>query len=321
MIDIDLLDIKQYNNKPSKNIIILIVLVSIIILAIIIAIIVIKKNSKENLGIDKQGEMENNNIDSSDVSNNQDEIKDENIENKGKQVGDGKNKLKHISNINYLPNYTEQAKEKMKNIYHSSEKVVYLTFDDGPSKSVTPLILDLLKQENIKATFFVLGSRAELNPDILKREYEEGHYIANHGYSHIYKDIYNSPQSVLDEYTKTQNVIKNVLQIEYEGHLFRFPGGATGGKYKDIKNEAKILLENNNISYIDWNALSQDSAGAKTKEALVENVKKTVGNKNSVVILMHDAGDKILTYETLPEVISYLREQGYTFKSFYNIMK
>ena len=93
------------------------------------------------------------------------------------------------------------------------------------------------------------------------------------------------------------------------------PGRAT------IKSEAKILLEQNNIAYVDWNSLSNDAAGAKTKEAIIENTKSTIGNKNSVVILMHDAGDKILTYEALPEIIAYLKEQGYKFKNFYSIMK
>lgn len=230
-------------------------------------------------------------------------------------------KTKHIAKINFNPVYTDNGKTLMQNIYHSQEKVAYLTFDDGPSKSVTPLILDLLKQENIKATFFVLGARAKLNPEIVKREYNEGHYIANHGYSHVYGDIYSSPQSVLDEYNKTRDTVREILGIDYDGHLFRFPGGSTGGKYKDIKSEAKNLLNDNNIAYIDWNSLSSDAAGAKTKEAIIANTKDTVGNKNAVVILMHDAGDKILTYEALPEIISYLREQGYTFKNFYSVIK
>lgn len=230
-------------------------------------------------------------------------------------------KIKHIARVDFKPVYTDVGKELMKNIYHSDEKVVYLTFDDGPSKTVTPLILDLLKQENIKATFFILGARAKSNPNIIKREYEEGHYIANHGYSHVYGNIYANPQAVLDEYNKTKEVVQNILGINYDGHLFRFPGGSTGGKYKSIKSEAKKLLNENNVAYIDWNALSSDAAGAKTKEAIIQNIKDTVGTKKSVVILMHDSGDKILTYETLQEVINYLREQGYIFKNFYSIIK
>lgn len=230
-------------------------------------------------------------------------------------------KSKHIAKVNFNPVYTDIGKALRNNIYHSEEKVAYLTFDDGPSKTVTPLLLDLLKQENIKVTFFVLGARAELNPEILKREYREGHFIANHGYSHIYGSIYETPEAVLGEYNKTKETIARILETDYDGHLFRFPGGSTGGKYKQIKKDAKTILDENNIAYIDWNSLSSDAAGAKTKEAIIENTKETVGDKNSVVILMHDAGDKILTYEALPEIISYLREQGYTFKNFYSIIK
>ncbi len=232
-----------------------------------------------------------------------------------------KQKQKHEAVVNFLPIYSQEAKVRLNNIYHSGEKAVYLTFDDGPSKTVTPLILDVLKQENVKATFFLLGSRVELNPSIVRREYEEGHYIANHGYSHVYPQIYSSIEAILDEYNKTRQAIQNAIGLEYDGHLFRFPGGSTGGKYKKIKEEAKPILEENQIGYIDWNALTNDSAGAKTKEALIENMIETVGEKTTVVILMHDAGDKILTYEVLPEIIAYLREKGYVFKNFYDIME
>lgn len=289
----DLIEVKPKMNK-KKVIIVSIIVLIIILLFVMLGIKLVKLNKKEK--------QTNNFADVQVVENT-------------------KTKSKHIVEVNMLPSYTETAKNSMNNIYHSDKKIAYLTFDDGPSKTVTPLLLDLLKQENIKATFFVLGYRAELNPDILKREYAEGHYIANHGYSHIYSSIYSSPQAVIDEYNKAQNSINNALGINYNGHLFRFPGGSTGGKYKAIKAEAKNLLNENQIACIDWNALSQDAAGAKTKEALIQNTKESVGSKNTVVILMHDAGDKILTYEALPEIINYLREQGYVFKNFYSIMK
>lgn len=217
----------------------------------------------------------------------------------------------------------EETWARIDNIWKADEgKRVFLTFDDGPSAKVTPQILDILERENIKATFFVLGSRVEFNPDILKREYKEGHYIANHGYSHKYSEIYSSTQAVIDEYTKTEQAIKTALgKTDYESHLFRFPGGSTGGKYKDLKSEAKALLRENNIAHIDWNALSGDAAGKKTKEDMLAYVKETMGTKNNVIILMHDAGDKQATADMLPELIAYLREQGYEFKSFNDIIK
>lgn len=225
-------------------------------------------------------------------------------------------------NVNLLPVYSNNAKNKMKNIYLSNEKVAYLTFDDGPSQTVTPLILDLLKKENIKATFFVLGTRVKVNPDIVKRAYNEGHYIANHGYTHEYSKIYNSVDNVIKEYNRTEKAIQEAIGVEeYNSHLFRFPGGSNGGIYDSLKQKAKKELNKKNISYIDWNALTNDAAGANTKKKLLKNLKETVKDKNSVVILMHDASNKILTYEALTDVIQYLREKGYTFDNFYSIMK
>lgn len=217
----------------------------------------------------------------------------------------------------------EQWVADVENIYKVEEKRVFLTFDDGPSKKVTLPILDLLKQENIKATFFVLGSRVELNPDIVKRAYEEGHYIANHGYSHTYSKIYSSVDSVFEEYYKTENAIRIAIgNNEYSGLLFRFPGGSTGGKYKEIKRQAQERLKESNIAYVDWNALTGDAEGGKrTVEQLIARLNETMGNKNSIVILMHDAGDKTTTYEALPQIIQSLRDNGYEFKNFYDLIK
>ena len=221
-----------------------------------------------------------------------------------------------------LPKLTEEGKNNILSIYKSETKRVFLTFDDGPSSTVTPLILDTLKAENIKATFFLLGSRVELNPDIVKREYEEGHYLASHGYSHVYSQIYASPQSVLDEYNNCIRAIQNAIGVpEYNPHLFRFPGGFKGGKYSKIKEEAHNLLEQNNIVHVDWNALTSDAAGAKTTEEFIAQLEKTVPKYNSVVVLMHDAGNKKATAEALPTIISYFRERGYEFENFYSIIK
>ena len=98
-------------------------------------------------------------------------------------------KQKEIEKQAKIPKLTEQGKENIKNIYHTDKKVAYLTFDDGPSNN-THQILDILKQNNIKATFFVLGSQVEIFPETTNRIYNEGHYIANHGYSHKYSEIY-----------------------------------------------------------------------------------------------------------------------------------
>lgn len=229
---------------------------------------------------------------------------------------------KEAERLAKLPQLTEVGKNNLENIYKSESKRVFLTFDDGPSKTVTPVILDILKQENIKATFFLLGSRVELQPDIVKRAYDEGHYLASHGYSHIYSQIYSSAQSVLDEYNKSIASIRNAIgEQTYNPHLFRFPGGYTGGKYASIKQEASELLEQNEILHVDWNALTSDSAGATTTEEFIAELEKTVPKHNSVVVLMHDAGNKTSTAEALPTIIQYFRNQGYEFENFYSIIK
>lgn len=218
--------------------------------------------------------------------------------------------------------FTEEQMQAVENIYQAQEtKRVFLTFDDGPTQAVTPYILDLLKQEKIKATFFVLGNRAKANPELIQREFEEGHYIANHGYSHKYSQIYKNNQTVLDEYNYTEQCIQEALQNpNYHSKVFRFPGGSQGGYYHSIKKVAKDFLRQNGIVSLDWNSLSKDAEGVNTKEALLQNVIDTMGQKQSVVILMHDAADKILTYETLPDVIQYLRNNGYEFKNLYDIL-
>ena len=221
-----------------------------------------------------------------------------------------------------IPKLTDEGKKNIEGIYNSNTKRAFLTFDDGPS-SVTNTILDTLKQQNVKATFFVLGSRVEKKPDVVKRMYDEGHYIANHGYSHVYENIYASPQAVLDEYNRCNEAVKNAIGVpEYNSHLFRFTGGLVGGKYADIKNQANELLKQNNIMHIDWNALNGD---AETNNLSIEfelaRLQETTQNKNSVVILMHDAPAKKVTAEALPQIIEYLRNQGYEFKNFYEIVK
>ena len=231
---------------------------------------------------------------------------------------------KYIANKKYVPNFTEQSMNNINSIYKAKEgkKIAYLTFDDGPSRDVTPLILDILKEENIHATFFVLGTKVEQNPDVLRRIYDEGHYIGNHGYSHVYSQIYVSKDTVLGEYNGCEEIIREALGIQdYSTHLFRFPGGSSGGPYDAVKKESVALFTENNIGILDWNCLTKDSEGNFPKEELIQNFKETSEGKDNLVILMHDAQAKKVTAEILPQVIKYLREQGYEFKNFYEIIK
>lgn len=282
-----------------------------IMFIIFLIVVIIVVSFSTYLGI----EYAKNNIKAQENSNNETSpgIEDDNLPNEETKVVSKR-----------VPIYTEVGKEEMNKVYTSTpeNKRVFLTFDDGPSSNITPLILDVLKANNVKVTFFTLGSRVAQNPAIVKREYEEGHFIANHGYSHVYSSIYASKESLLDEYNRTEDAIRSAIEVpEYSSHLFRFPGGSVGGKYNKVKKEYKKLLDENQVFYVDWNCLNEDASGNRTKEQLVEFIKKYSENKNSVVVLMHDAGDKILTYETLQEVIDYYKENGYTFCNFYDVIE
>ena len=241
------------------------------------------------------------------ADNNEKNVAEEN------EIKDGENSIN--------PNNKEFI-SAIENIYNGKEgKRVFLTFDDGPSKDVTPHILDILDKYNIKATFFVLGNRVKMYPDIVKQEYEAGHYIANHGYSHKYSSIYKNVDSILKEYNKTEQAIREALGDEtYSSNLFRFPGGSKGGPYEKIKKKARKELKEYGIAYLDWSALTYDAEGAKTKKEILSNLKETINGWNNVVILMHDAADKKITYETLEDVIKYLKKEGYEFKNIYDLM-
>ena len=216
----------------------------------------------------------------------------------------------------------EENKYNIDHIYSSENNRVFLTFDDGPSNN-TESILNILQNYGVKANFFVLGSRVEVMPEIVKNIYNQGHFIGNHGYSHVYEAIYASPQSVYDEYDKTNKIVQNAIgNSDYRAKLFRFPGGFVGGKYEEIKKQAKQLLEENQVLNVDWNALTGDSESTKpTADKIMENLQKTAGGKRSVVLLMHDSAAKKITAETLPQVIEFFKNQGYEFKTFNDTLK
>lgn len=222
----------------------------------------------------------------------------------------------------FLPQPNENSKQLIKDIYGSDEKQVYLTFDDGPSKHVTPQVLDILDENDIKATFFVLGQYVDRNPEILRREFDSGHYIANHSYTHEYPILYESKDTVFDEFRRCEESIRNALGIpEFNTYLFRFPGGSSGGRYKKVKSEARELFDTYGIAYTNWNCLTGDAAGSNTKEECLAEMIKTKGNQNSIILLMHDSENKTQTVEALPDIIKYFKDEGYVFKNFYEIFK
>lgn len=293
-------------NKRKTKLIKIFILVMIVIIVTILAIITAETKTNIELSLEQKKSV-------SEVKTKLDEEK----EKLAKEMEEAKKRREEK-----LPKLTEVGRNNMENIYKSETKRAFITFDDGPS-SLTPEILDTLKNENVKATFFMLGMNVDRYPETVKRVYDEGHFIASHGYTHQYSSIYSSTQAVLDEYNQCNDAIKRAIgEKDYNCHLFRFPGGLPGGKYADIKQEAKQLLSENDILSVDWNALTGDAETTHpVAENLLEKLRTTTQDKNSVVILMHDAQTKKITAEILPQIIAYLKEQGYELKSFYDIIK
>lgn len=217
---------------------------------------------------------------------------------------------------------SDDWKKKITELPKGKEKIAFLTFDDGPSIKVTDKILDILKEEDVKASFFVIGKKVEEHPEIVKREYEEGHYIANHGYDHKNSKLYQSDESFIQEIKKTENAIKNAVgDSNYLTRVFRFPNGFMSPQYKGQKKRAVKLLEEMDYTYIDWNCLNNDSIKKYSNYELLANLKKSAKGKNTLVILMHDTKDVSNSSLVLEDSIKFLKEQGYTFKNFYDVLK
>ena len=210
---------------------------------------------------------------------------------------------------------------KISNLTKGTEKIAFLTFDDGPNVSVTPKVLDILKDENVKASFFVIGKNVDSHPEIVKRAYDEGHFIANHGYDHNNSVLYKNSESFINEIKKTDLAIGNAIGVQdYCSHVFRFPNGFMSPNNKAKKKEAVRLLKEMNYTYIDWNCLNNDSMKKYNNYQLLYNLKKTCKGKDTLVILMHDTKDVSNSSNVLKDSIQYLKSEGYTFKNFYDIL-
>ena len=209
--------------------------------------------------------------------------------------------------------------EKVFNLVNQKEKIAYLTFDDGPTLKSTSKILDILSEENVKATFFVIGKHVKEHPELVKRTYDEGHYIANHSYSHNNK-LYANADSFLDEILSTDlEICKAIGKENYSSHVFRFPNGYMAPSFKTKKQEYAKLFSDIDYTYIDWNALNKDSEKKYSHTELLNNLKNSSKNKGTLVILMHDTSDVNETHLVLKDSIHYLKEQGYIFQNFYDL--
>ena len=245
----------------------------------------------------------------------QEELKEEE-EKKGQPKAENKKPEEAVVITTTTKNNNNNYEMSIQDVYKKDgKKTAFLTFDDGPTRNITPEVLDTLKKYNAKGTFFVLGKMADQNKDLIQRIVKEGHAIANHGYSHEYGNIYSSRDSFWEEINKTEGVLKAILGKEFSTRVFRFPGGSKGGHYESFKATLRTSMENKGYFYVDWNVENGDGLSSNlTPDRQLENVKRQVSAHEHIVVLMHDAATKKTTAEALPRIIEYLRSQGYEFK-------
>lgn len=191
-------------------------------------------------------------------------------------------------------------------------KYAYLTFDDGPSEN-TKKILDFLKANNIKATFFVIGTNGY--DDVYKRIVDEGHTLAIHSNTHKYNEIYLSVYAFMQDINTLSDRLEKLTGVKPS--IMRFPGGSNNTvsyKYggKELMDKLTKEVSKLGYCYFDWNVDSSDAtATCRNKDSIFNAVMNGVEGKKNAIILMHDATAKTSTVEALPQIVAGLRKKGF----------
>lgn len=191
--------------------------------------------------------------------------------------------------------------------------VIYLTFDDGPS-DITPEILDILKENDIKATFFIVDYSEE-DKSKIKRIIDEGHTLGLHGVSHDYAKIYSSVDAITENFIVLRDKI--LSDFDYSATYIRFPGGSSNTISKNycegVMTEATNKVEQESFVYYDWNVDVDDAGGARTASEIYDNFAVGIAPKRENVVLMHDGYGHQVTADALQEIIDYATDNGYVF--------
>ena len=193
---------------------------------------------------------------------------------------------------------------------------IFLTFDDGPSKTVTTRILDVLKKNNVKATFFILDYGEDKKP-ILQRMLDEGHTIGIHGYTHDFSKLYASDAAFMENINKLNDKLQK--DFGYRTNLIRFPGGSSNTvsrKYsKGIMTRLAKLVPASGYIYYDWNISGNDAvSGVSSKAHIVSSVREGLRHGRNNIVLLHDTAAKTTTADGLQEIIDYGKTHGYVFE-------
>ncbi|MBU3101242.1 MULTISPECIES: polysaccharide deacetylase family protein [Clostridium] len=190
----------------------------------------------------------------------------------------------------------------------NDEKVIYLTFDDGPSV-MTDKVLDILKVNGVNATFFLIGNQIKGYEDMVKRIYTQGNSIGLHTYTHTYKKIYSSRKGFISEMLKSQDEINSIIGVKPT--IIRFPSGSSKHLTKGFLEE----LHGYNFKVYDWNAVMSDGVNCNTPpDKLYREATKTTVRDHPIMLLMHCDYMHKNTCKALPRVIKFYKDNGYEFK-------
>lgn len=224
------------------------------------------------------------------------------------KVGDYKIKYQVKDNSNNKSTITRNIKVREP----LEPNTIYLTFDDGPRDGTTDKILDILKEKDVKATFFVTNNGSD---DLIRRAFSEGHSLGIHTASHRYDLIYASVDNYFNDLNIVENRIFNITGKKT--NIIRFPGGSSNTiskKYSlGIMSTLTKDVISKNYQYFDWNIDSGDSIYNNSKNDIYNNVINNISKDKYNVILMHDTKNK--TVEVLPMIIDYAKSNGYNFKT------
>lgn len=279
--------ISQSKNQLLRYRYILIAILVIIIALLILVMTVIFKNTNKKNNVAISDNNNNNN-------NEQEQAMLVELDNKKKE---------------------EEQREKEKQEEENATGIIHLTFDDGPSSDITPEILNILKEKGVKATFFLIHF-SEKNAELVKRENNEGHTVALHGYSHTYSEVYSSADACLDNFRKIQEQVYET--IGKKPNIIRFPGGSSNTISKKycvgVMTEVTKKALDEGFRYFDWNVDSDDAGHAKTRDDVYKNVTSKIKPGRENVVLMHDFSHNHKTLEALSDIIDYGFQNGYVFR-------
>ncbi|AJS58136.1 polysaccharide deacetylase [Paenibacillus sp. IHBB 10380] len=220
-----------------------------------------------------------------------------------------------LSNKQFIDLYKDTLKQQQpstvvkKNGNKGNKKVIYLTFDDGPTATSTPL-LNILSKYDAKATFFMVGPNITKYPQVVKRMVKEGHGLGLHSMTHVQSKFYKSPSSALQEMNQTNENLFKVTKLKTS--LIRTPYGSKpyfGKSYRDVVLSQGYHLWDWNVDSEDWK-YKYDSQ--KIYNSVLKQVNKVHKEKVTPIILMHD---QKATLKVLPQILEKLKKDGYEFKA------